>query len=217
MTNMRRSKKDVVISKISGDDDPSVCDYLYDQSNDSFYIVDDLTYGMCRIVTYYLNRYLTEEPETGSVTIYINSNGGYASVSFGICETILKLRQSGIEVNTVAMGACMSGGVDIFLSGKNRLISRSCFFLIHNTKIVTGASGESVDELKKEGVMYGVLNREMYKTILADTKITVAEFEKKVKQEKEWFLTPKQVMALGFATGYYTDSVSVTNRKKSKK
>ena len=65
------------------------------------------------------------------LVLHLHNFGGSAFSLFDVCDTLTRLRDSGVHVTTVARGAIASAAVPIFLMGDVRLVSQSTWIMMH--------------------------------------------------------------------------------------
>ena len=65
------------------------------------------------------------------LVLHLCNPGGSALFMFDICDTLSRLRESGVHITTVARGAIMSAAVPIFLQGDVRLVSPTTWIMMH--------------------------------------------------------------------------------------
>ena len=63
--------------------------------------------------------------------LHLHNYGGSAFSLFDVCDTLTRLRDSGVHVTTIARGAIASAAVPIFLMGDERLISPTTWVMMH--------------------------------------------------------------------------------------
>lgn len=107
--------------------------------------IDSETAHLMQVKLSYL-RHQNKKP----ITIYINTPGGHVIDGLAIYDAIMEVRASGIQVNVIAAGSCMSMGVIIMQAGSQRLATKHAAFLLHELHMVTGGSFSDLDDKHKE-------------------------------------------------------------------
>ena len=65
------------------------------------------------------------------IILHLHNYGGSAFSLFDVCDALIRLRDSGVHVTTIARGAIASAAVPIFLMGDVRLVSPSTWIMMH--------------------------------------------------------------------------------------
>jgi len=82
-------------------------------------------------------------------TIYINSAGGYIKDLYAILDTMDKLREEGMTINTVGLGLAASSGFFVLIYGDNPQAGENTEIFAHGVQSVAIGSEEEIkDHLK---------------------------------------------------------------------
>ena len=136
----------------------------------------------------------------GTHDIYIASIGGASWFGNAIIDVICQLKDKGFKFNTYALGVCASSAIPIFLTGKFRLISDSCYMVAHGYKL---SYEMEPDWMIKADLDYTYeLDEILYSRLLKPTKLDYKTFKANIDEKKEWLITPKEAIKLKIATGY---------------
>ena len=65
------------------------------------------------------------------LNLHLFNPGGNAFVMFDVLNTLERLEAEGVRINTFARGYIASAAVPIFVMGKERVISRDCWAMMH--------------------------------------------------------------------------------------
>lgn len=130
--------------------------------------------------------------ELKPIYIYIHSFGGDTYQSNCFCDICISSR---IPIITVAMGAVMSAGFDIFIAGHRRYVFEHSQMLVHAGYANFSGTASEVEEAQKN---YKKQQEESKKYILERTKIDSATFNK--NKNKDWYLTMAEIQKFEIGT-----------------
>lgn len=123
--------------------------------------------------------------ELKPIYIWIHSYGGDIDQALYLCDLIMSSR---IPVITIGMGACMSAGFLLLLSGRKRYSFSHTQMLVHSGSAGFQGTAEQIEEAQKN---YKKQIESMKQYILARTSIDEKTFNK--NRTKDWYLTPEEI------------------------
>mgnify|MGYP003298922399 CR=1 FL=1 len=130
--------------------------------------------------------------ELKPIYLYIHSFGGDVYQSSVFCDIIMTSR---IPVVTIAMGATMSSGFDIFLAGTKRYCFEHSQLLLHaGYTSIQGTAGE-VEEAQKN---YKKQLEASKQYVLSRTTMSEKDFNKHKKDD--WYLALDEILKFNIAT-----------------
>lgn len=163
---------------------------------------------------------LKTAPESDTVMIYINSEGGILRMALQIANSMIA---SDAKVITSLDGDAISAATLIFLAGDEYIINPNCSFMIHNYSTVLGGKGhELVSQISHTGSTVDKIMRFFYEKIL-----TEEEFDDVCNGRDVWMDSEEltERLSSGFQKEVHNESESVsemveptkTQRKTKKK
>lgn len=132
------------------------------------------------------------------ITILINSPGGSIDAMHAAIDTIMG---SVAPVTTVALGCCMSAGLDIFLAGHKRLCLKNTLFVMHSGK--SSVVEATLPSIVNEGTFLTRLMKRWSTYYESRTKKNAAFWNKILKSGKDYIYFSDEAIELGIATGYF--------------
>lgn len=120
------------------------------------------------------------------IYLFIHSYGGDLDQSNLFADICIASR---IPIITVGMGACMSGGFLIFLSGHKRYALKHCQCLVHEGSAAFQGTAQEIEEAQKN---YKKQIEEMKTYILDRTTIDEKTFNK--NKNKDWYLSSDELI-----------------------
>ena len=135
--------------------------------------------------------------ELKPIYILIHCFGGDLEQSNFMCDLI---KSSRIPIITVAMGAAMSAGFLIFISGHKRYAFPHSQLLVHSGSAQLAGTAEQIEEAQKN---YKKTLDEMKKYILENTQIDEKTFNS--NRKKDWYLTAEELIKYNVVDGLITD------------
>jgi len=135
--------------------------------------------------------------ELKPIYILIHCFGGDLEQSNFMCDLI---KASRIPVITVAMGAAMSAGFLMFISGHKRYAFPHSQLLVHSGSAQLTGTAEQIEEAQKN---YKKTLDEMKKYILENTEISEKTFNS--NRKKDWYLTAEELVKYKVVDGLITD------------
>lgn len=124
--------------------------------------------------------------ELKPIRLMIHSYGGDLEQSFYFADLCMSSR---IPIITVAMGAAMSAGFIIFLSGHKKYAFKHSQLLVHSGSAGFHGTAEQIEEAQKN---YKKQLNEMKEYILERTNIDEKIFNK--NKTKDWYLTADELI-----------------------
>lgn len=177
---------------------PEEYTYWKARENRTFFIdyeIDD-TYMLMELSKVIIQMNMEErdipKEELKPIYLYIHSFGGDVYQSSVFCDIIMTSR---IPVVTIAMGATMSSGFDIFLAGTRRYCFEHSQLLLHaGYTSIQGTAGE-VEEAQKN---YKKQLEASKQYVLSRTTMSEKDFNKHKKDD--WYLTLDEILKFNIAT-----------------
>lgn len=120
------------------------------------------------------------------IYLWIHSYGGDIEQANFFCDLCISSR---IPIITIAMGAAMSAGFLIMLSGHKRYAFRHSQLLVHTGSGTLSGTAEQIEEAQKN---YKKQINEMKEYILTRTSIDEKTFSK--NKSKDWYLTSDELV-----------------------
>lgn len=177
---------------------PEEYTYWKARENRTFFIdyeIDD-TYMLMELSKVIIQMNMEErdipKEELKPIYLYIHSFGGDVYQSSVFCDIIMTSR---IPVVTIAMGATMSSGFDIFLAGTRRYCFEHSQLLLHaGYTSIQGTAGE-VEEAQKN---YKKQLEASKQYVLSRTTMSEKDFNKHKKDD--WYLALDEILKFNIAT-----------------
>ena len=135
--------------------------------------------------------------ELKPIYLFIHSYGGDLEQAFFFSDLCIASR---IPIITVAMGAAMSAGFLIFLSGHKRYAFQHSQLLVHSGSAGFQGTAEQIEEAQKN---YKKQLSEMKSYILTRTNIDEKVFNK--NKAKDWYLTAEELEKYSVVDKLITD------------
>lgn len=171
---------------------PEEFTYWKARENRTFYIdyeIDD-AYNLIElgkiIVQMNMEEKDVKKEDLKPIYLWVHSYGGDLEQAFWFTDLVLSSR---IPIITVAMGAAMSAGFLIMLSGHKRYAFRHSQLLAHSGSAGFQGTAEQIEEAQKN---YKKQINEMKEYILSRTEIPEKVFNK--NKTKDWYLTAEELM-----------------------
>lgn len=194
-----------LVGNLKSDDlpDPETYTYWKDRKNRTFYIdyeIDD-TYALMELAKVIIQMNVeekdTEIQNLEPIRLFIHSYGGDLEQANFFCDLI---QASRIPIITIAMGAAMSAGFLIFLSGKKRYAFSHTQMLIHEGSASFQGTAGQVEDAQKS---YKKQIEDMKKYILEKTEIDEKTFNK--NRNKDWYLSADELVKYKIVDEIITD------------
>lgn len=194
-----------LVGNLKSDDlpDPETYTYWKDRKNRTFYIdyeIDD-TYALMELAKVIIQMNVeekdTEIQNLEPIRLFIHSYGGDLEQANFFCDLI---QASRIPIITIAMGAAMSAGFLIFLSGKKRYAFSHTQMLIHEGSASFQGTAGQVEDAQKS---YKKQIEDMKKYILEKTEVDEKTFNK--NRNKDWYLSADELVKYKIVDEIITD------------
>lgn len=127
------------------------------------------------------------------IIVYINSYGGSVDCLNLLIDTFDSVPN---EIITVCAGTAMSAGAVLLSCGNKRYISKNSRVMIHK---VSSMSWGNVDDIKNDTDETLRLNQQLLNVISKNTKKTVKQIEKLLKDKRDLYLTAEEAVKFGIA------------------
>lgn len=194
-----------LVGNLKSDDlpDPETYTYWKDRKNRTFYIDYEIndTYALMELAKVIIQMNVeekdTEIQNLEPIRLFIHSYGGDLEQANFFCDLI---QASRIPIITIAMGAAMSAGFLIFLSGKKRYAFSHTQMLIHEGSASFQGTAGQVEDAQKS---YKKQIEDMKKYILEKTEIDEKTFNK--NRNKDWYLSADELVKYKIVDEIITD------------
>jgi ATP-dependent Clp endopeptidase proteolytic subunit ClpP len=161
-----------------------------------FTLYDDVTDYSVKQVINDISVWHSHAPKGAPLQLNINSYGGSVTDGFALFDTIRHVAEEGErKVKTVSLGITASMGGILLQAGDERVITPSSVLLIH--EISYGTSGSTSSHRDKQNLA-DILTNRIISVLTERATITAEEFEEKW-QRRDWWLSPAESLAFGFA------------------
>lgn len=174
---------------------PEEWNYWQARENRTFYIdyeIDD-EYKLVElgkvIIQMNMNELNIPKEELKPIYIWIHSFGGDGTQQRFFSDLLISSR---IPIVTIAMGAAMSAGLLIFLSGHKRYAFKHSKLLVHAGYAGFEGTASEMEEFNKN---YKKTIAEMKEYVLERTTIDEKMFNK--NKNKDWYLTSEELIKYG--------------------
>ena len=190
-------------------------DFLKDAKSDNYLSPEEYTYWKARENrTFYIDYEIDEcydlvelgkviiqmnmeekdipKEELKPIYLWVHSYGGDIEQANFFCDLCMSSR---IPIVTIAMGAAMSAGFLIMLSGHRRYVFKHSQLLVHTGSGTLSGTAEQIEEAQKN---YKKQINEMKEYILLRTEIDEKTFNK--NKSKDWYLTIDEIEKFKVAT-----------------
>lgn len=134
------------------------------------------------------------------IKLYINSYGGDVYSGLALVNII---KNSKTPIYTIAIGACMSAALQIWLAGHKRFVSKNSTLLFHD--ISSGGCTCKTEDIRQDLKECERL-REIFigEIIEKSTKVTREMLDEVIKSRTDWYIPADEAIELGLANHYYT-------------
>jgi ATP-dependent Clp protease protease subunit len=183
-----------LVGDLKASDFPSPEEYTYWKSRKerTFYIDYEIEddYSLIELSKIIIQMNIEEKDipkeELKPIRLMIHSYGGDLEQSFYFADLCMSSR---IPIITVAMGAAMSAGFIIFLSGHKKYAFKHSQLLVHSGSAGFQGTAEQIEEAQKN---YKKQLNEMKTYVLERTQIDEKVFNK--NKSKDWYLTSDELV-----------------------
>ena len=135
------------------------------------------------------------KPDTNTLTLFINSTGGYLDDAFGLIDM---MQHSKHAIRTVGIGQVMSAAFLIFTSG-----TRGMRYISKNANIMSHQYSDSVDgkhhDIKAYMKVAENTNVRMIELLKSCTGLDTATIKRKLLPPTDVWLTPTELIGLNVA------------------
>lgn len=131
------------------------------------------------------------------IYLFINTNGGSAYSAWALYDII---RQSKTPVYTVALGYCMSAGLQIFMAGTKRLVGEHATLMFHD--VSTWVIGKT-EELKQDLDESLRLSKMYCESITSVSMVKQETLDDYINRKAEWYIPADEAIKLKIANEYY--------------
>lgn len=139
--------------------------------------------------------YENNKPGQHTLTLYINSMGGYLDDAFGLIDMMRHTKHS---IRTVGVGNIMSAAFLVFSSG-----TKGMRFVGKNANIMSHQYSDCVDgkhhDLKAYMKVAEHTNQRMINLLKDNTGLDAATIKRKLLPPSDVWLTPQELLELGVA------------------
>ncbi len=138
-----------------------------------------------------------KEFERRPIRLFINSYGGSVYDGLALVDVI---RQSRTPVHTIAVGACMSMALWVWLSGQERLVGESATLMFHDLSTVAFGKTEGIKQELKETIR---LQEMLVSEIVSKSDVKEETLRDYITRKAEWFISAKEALELKLADRCY--------------
>lgn len=147
------------------------------------------------VSAYTLSKQLDSLTNVNQIEVYINSYGGEVAEGLAIYNA-LKRKGKQAKVKTYCDGFACSIASVIFMAGSERIMSNASLLMIHNAWTIGQGNAEELRKLADDMDIITSASVEAYKE-----RSTLSEKKIKELMSAESWITPKDAVKWGFATG----------------
>ena len=168
-----------------------------------FYIQDGIDNETISKINYWL-LWLLEEDEANeqsqkdykrkSIKLYINSNGGYVADMWSLVDIILN---SKTQIDTYCTGYAYSRGLLIFLSGKNRYITKHTSMMYHQVSAYLSGTYQNVQEKIND---FDIGQKQVEEYVIERTKFKQDKLDEIRERKLDYKMFCDELLELGVAT-----------------
>lgn len=169
-----------------------------------FYIQDGIDNETISKINYWL-LWLLEEDETKEqsqknyerkpIKLYINSNGGYVQDMWSLVDIILN---SKTQIDTYCTGYAHSCGLFIFLSGKNRYITKHTLMMYHQ---ISNYLNGTYQKIKESFDNLSISQKQAEEYMIERTNFTQDKLTEIREKKLDYMMFCDELLELGVATG----------------
>ena len=168
-----------------------------------FYIQDGIDNETISKINYWL-LWLLEEDEANEqsqkdykrkpIKLYINSNGGYVADMWSLVDIILN---SKTQIDTYCTGYAYSCGLLIFLSGKNRYITKHTSMMYHQVSAYLSGTYQNVQEKIND---FDIGQKQVEEYVIERTKFKQDKLDEIRERKLDYKMFCDELLELGVAT-----------------
>jgi ATP-dependent protease ClpP protease subunit len=145
-----------------------------------------------------------------TLTINIESNGGFVTEGMNLYHYLCSLKNKGIEINTVGWGMVASIAVAVFLAGTKRVLHQYTKFLIH---LPYGGVDGTAKQIRAYSDNLKVIENNILDLYCSVIPKSDKNFLYK-EMEKDAFWTANKAKIYGFATELKTNNIKNSYNEK---
>lgn len=167
---------------------------LDEQGAVDIYIFGDITpykWEESDVVAYDLATQIKNLPQSASITVHINSNGGDLKEGLGIYNVL-----KGRNVTTICEGFAASSASVIFCAGSKRVMNAASLLFIHNASTFAAGNADDLEKAADDLRIITNAAKEAYRE--AGVNVTDAQLD--AMMDSETWITPRDAVEMGFAT-----------------
>jgi ATP-dependent Clp protease protease subunit len=129
------------------------------------------------------------------IFVFLSTPGGDVDAALALYDTIKGLVESGVGVNTVAVGECFSAGTVVLQAGLKRFITPNTYLMIH--EISSWNLGKVSEQLETAHYLKEYQDR-VFRILAERSKLGFRAIKKRCLR-RNWWLPPEDVLKYGFA------------------
>jgi ATP-dependent Clp protease protease subunit len=134
---------------------------------------------------------------TQPIFVFLSTPGGDVDAALALYDTIKGLVESGVGVNTVAVGECFSAGTVVLQAGLKRLITPNTYLMIH--EISSWNLGKVSEQLETAHYLKEYQDR-VFRILAERSKLGFRAIKRRCLR-RNWWLPPEETLKYGFADG----------------
>lgn len=136
--------------------------------------------------------------EREPIQLYIYTYGGACYAGFALIDTI---KMSKTPVHTIVLGAAMSMGIFIFISGHKRIIGEHATLMYHDVSLHPVEDKlEGIKNDLEEGVRLSDMGT---KLLIDNSLVTQDKVDDYRKRKADWYISAEEAIKLKIADEYY--------------
>jgi len=136
-----------------------------------------------------------ERQEGVNMELVLNTPGGSVHDGLAAMDVLEAVRARGHKVTIRVLGQAASMGGFLLQSADERLIGENARVLVHRISTIFGGSGSQMDEQREQMER---LQAQALPKLVSRSTLSVEEVQKR-SENKDWWLTGKEAVELGFA------------------
>ena len=141
-------------------------------------------------------QYVEQRTAPGTVVpLFISSTGGDV---YGAMKIIDLLQSSELDIQTVAIGACMSAAALIFSFGSRRFVGENATIMLHGVRVESFEG--KLKDVEVEASEMRRLNTRLWSMMSTNCGRDAGHLQEHFKNDTDYYVTPRQAIDLGFAT-----------------
>jgi len=144
--------------------------------------------------------YLLWHPEIKRLIIELHTGGGSIMEAWRSVGAIKEMQAVGVEVETRVNGMAASAGVILLVAGDKRLVNPNAEIMIHKIWTFTMFDIKTPDSSQDQADVLKHFQDNINAFLRERTKLTEEQLDSKIFK-KNWWMTGRQAVKLGIATG----------------